>query len=82
MGAKGFKVIKCQSIPRKKELYVKSERRMTAREYESIPTQPLRITGVMTQKALEQGVGDWRERHGSSGMTITDLLHAVHGQRP
>jgi hypothetical protein len=50
------------------------------REDEAIPSDPSRVGWVVPQVMPEQQIRGWRQRHGSAGMPIADLLHGVHRQ--
>ncbi len=47
---------------------------------EAVPIGPLRATCVVPHHSGEEGVGQWRQRHGCSRVPGIGLLGCVHGE--
>ena len=64
------------------ELDVQGQAGMPAGQHEPVAPEPVHVAGVVAHLALEQGVGQRRQAHRRSGVTVADLLHRIRRQHP
>lgn len=64
------------------QLDVLGEAGVTAREHETVAADPARIGRVVAHDALVEHVGQRREAHRGTGVTVARVLHRVRGQHP
>ena len=81
-GAERLQVVKPDPVAGQVQLDVERQRRVPARQHETVPARPLRVGRVMPHHALEQQVGGGREGHRGARVPVAHLLHRVHRQDP
>ena len=55
---------------------------MSCRQHEAVTVRPVRVAGIVTQKAVPQNVRNRRKSHRCTGVTGISLLHGIHRKRP
>jgi len=51
---------------------------MTIGQDESVATEPLGISGIVSHPLLKEEVGNWSKAHCGARVAIANLLHTVH----
>src|SRR5699024_1189012 len=80
-GAQRLEVIELESEPGQIELDVLGERTVAAGENETIPADPSRVGRVVGESVLVEVVGDGRQAHRGSRVSVPLLLDRIGGEK-
>jgi hypothetical protein len=75
-----LQIIEFKTETTEKKLRVERDGRVSAGEDESVACDPVRVLRVMSHHLLKERVGDGCQCHGSSWMSVPDLLDCIHGE--
>ena len=79
-GAKCLEVVEAHGIAGREELQVQRQRRVPTRKHKPVPTQPVRVRGVVLDDVLKEQIRGGCERHRGARVAVTHLLHGIGGK--
>ncbi len=74
-----LEIFDLQAVAAQEELRIERHAAVTGRQHEPVATSPIRVGWVVSEVLLEQEVGRRRQRHRSSWVSMTSVLHSVSG---
>ena len=81
-GAQCLQIRQFESETAEVQLDVQGQARMPAGQNETIPAHPLRVSGIVAHRALEQRVCQRGQTHRGARVPAAAFLHRIGGQQP